>query len=742
MILDPRWAPWKQQFSFNTSQSGNISDWASSSVTNPFTASYGHTRIICARGFVFLFNISTPGTCYRAEVTSGSLGSWTEISTSIDGDIFASMDFLFAGDRLYRLGGVDFSSGHIETTAAVYWAPISEAGAIGSWTASSSLPAGRRFGCVVLVGTRVYYLGGQQIRYLVEFSSFVEDSKSTVYYADLDTNGDLGTWSTSGNSLPDLRARSGAAIAGNTIYLVGGEKGGNKQDTVFKATISGTSIGAWSTSGYTLGEVKSDVQTCVTHGTIYVFGGTGSASYVFDKVAYNGLDSSGELTGAWSNGTVLPGGDGLTFFDVLVTSSKIYLLGGYGNSGLESNAIEATFAGGADDYILLPEDIGLTPSLYTASQTFYGPTMSPGAVSLTPSLLTLSQTIYAPEVALGDFSLLSNAYTNQQTFYGPTLALRLTPTLFTQSQTFYGPTAAPGAVSLSPALFTDAQTFYGPTATPGSFSLQAALFTDSQTFYSPIVTPWAVTIDPELVTNEPEFFAPSFDMGEISIETSLHTNTSSVIAPVVAAGGVDLSPELVLGGQTFFGPSLLVGDVTLTATMRVTNSNSFYGPIITIGDLSLTFSLFSNEQEVFAPTVGVSDTDLLVPFLDSETAFFSAELYIGDLQASPPLILSESEVFAPVVTIGELTAFAPLFINQGTIYIPSVALVGTPLPEFVSGELSENIWGTSLDQGWGGVVIDEGYLNAVVDQQLWGGEQGAETWSTEIDHGWSGIVLN
>ncbi len=42
----------------------------------------------------------------------------------------------------------------------------------------------------------------------------------------------------------------------------------------------------------------------------------------------------------------------------------------------------------------------LTPSLFTNSQTFYAPTVAPGAVALTPSLFSNSQTFYSPTVAI------------------------------------------------------------------------------------------------------------------------------------------------------------------------------------------------------------------------------------------------------------------------------------------------------------------------------------------------------
>lgn len=40
----------------------------------------------------------------------------------------------------------------------------------------------------------------------------------------------------------------------------------------------------------------------------------------------------------------------------------------------------------------------LTPSLLTNAQTFYAPTVTPGAVTVSPGLLSNTQTFYAPTV--------------------------------------------------------------------------------------------------------------------------------------------------------------------------------------------------------------------------------------------------------------------------------------------------------------------------------------------------------
>lgn len=150
---------------------------------------------------------------------------------------------------------------------------------------------------------------------------------------------------------------------------------------------------------------------------------------------------------------------------------------------ISSGAISSRPSGAATQTLL--------PSLVTNSQTFFVPTVTPGAVTLSPSLVTNSQTFYAPTVTPG--------------------AVALTPNLFTNSNSFFAPTVTPGAVTLSPSLVTNSQTFYAPTVTPGAVTLLPSLITNGQTFYSPVVTQDGGTqfLLPSLVKNDQIFYAPT-----------------------------------------------------------------------------------------------------------------------------------------------------------------------------------------------------------------------------------------
>jgi hypothetical protein len=175
---------------------------------------------------------------------------------------------------------------------------------------------------------------------------------------------------------------------------------------------------------------------------------------------------------------------------------KVYItnvgtMGGGRTCTLTYNAADAatgdSFLNIAETVTFKAEAQPLTPALFTNTQTFFGPTVTPGPVTLTPNLFTNAQSFPAATVSA---------------------TYALTPALFTNSQTFYGPTVTQPSVNqeLLPPLFTNTQTFHGPTVST-SYSLLAPLTTNGQTFFSAAITQSALLLPP-LLTNDNSFFQP------------------------------------------------------------------------------------------------------------------------------------------------------------------------------------------------------------------------------------------
>lgn len=343
--------PWQQQYDTNTTQSGEITGWAISSIANPTSLS-GQAQSIVIHGFVFIFS-GTVTSCRRASInTDGTIGAWTSVSTGLSSNLNSS-EFILVGNKLYAVGGVTDASGHNESATTVQYATIGSDGSIGSWTAAASMPAGRRYGRLIIIADRMYYIGGSAIRYLVEFTSFVEESKADVFYADIDSSGVTGTWSTSANSLPQGRDRACVALAGGRIYLQGGEYNASKRYHLYYADISGSNIGSWSTeTTYEDTNMQHSNACCiVTNNTMYIIGGADSSSGKKRMVYWIGLGETGNLESpGWSSAQFLDSPAGIAFATAVALKTKLYIIGGLDNSGWAPYILSAPFSGGFESY--------------------------------------------------------------------------------------------------------------------------------------------------------------------------------------------------------------------------------------------------------------------------------------------------------------------------------------------------------------------------------------------------------
>ncbi|PIR15902.1 MAG: hypothetical protein COV48_11810, partial [Elusimicrobia bacterium CG11_big_fil_rev_8_21_14_0_20_64_6] len=78
------------------------------------------------------------------------------------------------------------------------------------WTTTTALPAARTAGTLVMAGQWAYYLGGNS----------GAGNQSTVYYAAVSAAGTIGTWSTVA-ALPAGISEHGAGVQGGRLYVVG-----------------------------------------------------------------------------------------------------------------------------------------------------------------------------------------------------------------------------------------------------------------------------------------------------------------------------------------------------------------------------------------------------------------------------------------------------------------------------------------------------------------------------------------
>ena len=258
----------------------------------------------------------------------------------------------------------------------------------------------------------------------------------------------------------------------------------------------------------------------------------------------------------------------------------------------------------------------LTPSVYSNSQNFLTPTVSPGAVTLTPSLFSTSQTIFNP-TASSSYALTAALYSNGQSFFTPTLTqgpVTLGPSLYSDGDTFFAPTVTPGVVTLSPNLVTVSQTFPTPTIT-ATYGLTPSLFADADSFYAPVISPLN-TLSPSLYTDGDTFFAPIVS-ASYSLVPALHTDGDTFLSPTVSAS-YTVSPGLYSSTPGFYPPVVTQPSLQVDPSL-FTDGDSFHAPTVTTS-YALISSLYTNGQSYYGPTI--VQTQLLAPLLFANNQTF------------------------------------------------------------------------------------------------------------------------
>ena len=186
------------------------------------------------------------------------------------------------------------------------------------WEATTNLPAVRRNHQMVTWRDYVFCIGG---------STNGTNSVNTVYSAQSTTNG-LSSWTTL-NAMP-VALRDMAAVATQTRLIVAGGRNSNGvSDKIYVATISsGTLIGSWTESSFTLPQPLWGARAISVLDYIYIIGGatTDSPDDASNKVYCLKLNAIGDIASVTEVANLPEARNG---HDVTTYDSKIYVTGGY-----------------------------------------------------------------------------------------------------------------------------------------------------------------------------------------------------------------------------------------------------------------------------------------------------------------------------------------------------------------------------------------------------------------------------
>ncbi len=294
---------------------GTISAWYAAPNLTVATTDLGVTSY---NGYIYGVGGYTTGSVATTQYAfvnngnSGNLGTWSS-TTSLATARQAPASVAYNG-YLYVLGGVS-SSSYLND---VQYAPLNANGTIGAWASTTSFTTGRDlFGAVAWKGY-LYVFGG------TDGTNYYND----VQYAPINSNGTVGTWSST-TSFTTSRDAFGFAAYNGYLYVMGGySNSGSLNDVQYAPINSNGTVGTWSsTTSFTT--VRNSLSAVAYNGYLYVLGGMGS-SYLGD-VQYTPINSNGTV-GTW----VATSGFNMPRYghNVIASNGFLYILGGYNGSFL------------------------------------------------------------------------------------------------------------------------------------------------------------------------------------------------------------------------------------------------------------------------------------------------------------------------------------------------------------------------------------------------------------------------
>ncbi|MDB5177099.1 MAG: hypothetical protein JWN75_767 [Candidatus Saccharibacteria bacterium] len=299
---------------------------------------------------------------------SGAPAGFTTASTYATNPTRIGISSAVLNGKIYVAGGCTMSGTCTDAVNTVSYASLDAYGALSSWTdTTAALPADRAWGSLKIAGGSLYYIGGH--------SDTPSDSRTEVYYS-TPSSGDVTSWSTASNGLPNARAKFGATVWDNRLYIVGGEGSGTGCSGGICNTIyvspqlnsGGNITSAWSTSSTSFNVARSGTTAVAYANNLYIFGGYDGTNYLSDS-QYSQLSSSG-TAGSWTYSTSLP--RPLAQGDGFAANGYIYLLGGR-STDTSCNPVELIAPISANTTIASGNNPTGVGSWYEANERYAGP---------------------------------------------------------------------------------------------------------------------------------------------------------------------------------------------------------------------------------------------------------------------------------------------------------------------------------------------------------------------------------
>jgi len=284
---------------------------------------------------------------YGTVLSDGSIDEWKEVddTSRLPQPTYGHSSVVVNG-RLYIIGGRSTAD---LTLPVVYWGQIlGHDGTIkaqyksNTWTAVASLPTPLFRAQSVYFEGRIYVIGGQ---------NSADIAQNTVYYADVQPDGDILGWSQTSAPLPVNLSGHSAAISNGRIYVVGGSTTGEFLDSIADVYIGTIDVATGDITNWvqttSLPEARYAASATIAAGKIWVAGGWNSGTAKAD-IFYARLNpTDGTIPGpgardTWSRATDLP----ITVYDhnFISFNGHLFLIGGRNSIGIQNMVYTSTLA--------------------------------------------------------------------------------------------------------------------------------------------------------------------------------------------------------------------------------------------------------------------------------------------------------------------------------------------------------------------------------------------------------------
>lgn len=252
---------------------------------------------------------------YASIAADGTLGSWTATTSLPATRSYPGV--AVCNGYLYCAGGAN-GSGQYST---VYYAQIAGDGTVGAWSTGTALPANRTYGAMIHDGFgQLLFVGG--------YTTGPATAHATVWTCTPNAGtGANGAWTVQ-TAMAANRYGHGLCRVGDYVYCIGGNNGSAHQSTVYRTTISTSgTTGTWTTTT-ALPAIRSWGACWGYSGAVYFVAGTSGT--VQSTVYYGDVTLADGAISAWSTSANAYGAAGAYIGSAYRPNGRIACWGGYG----------------------------------------------------------------------------------------------------------------------------------------------------------------------------------------------------------------------------------------------------------------------------------------------------------------------------------------------------------------------------------------------------------------------------